>query len=200
MKKWLRYCWHWRRRSCRTKSNPTRSLLAQAQIIVGGARHFAMLPPDDPREKLPWTAPILTSIEAIMRRRGQPICILASGDPMCYGIRSISHSSCGACRNDHHFQPLRPSAWPAPIWAGPQWKWRWSVCAVATRPCCMRCSIQGRVSPAGRTCPVSLGRVEATAPGALLRTLDGTAPDGVSIRRAAPTNGWSRSCVGAARS
>src|SRR5262245_54192126 len=67
--------------------NPiARSLLAQAQIVVGGARHLAMLPPDDPREKLPWTAPIVTSVEAIVRRRGQPICILASGDPMCYGI------------------------------------------------------------------------------------------------------------------
>ena len=45
-----------------------------------------MLPPDDTREKLTWTAPIATSIEAIIRRRGQPTCVLASGDPMCYGI------------------------------------------------------------------------------------------------------------------
>ena len=67
--------------------NPiARSLLAQAHVVVGGARHLAMLPPDDPREKLPWTAPIATSIEAIIRRRGQSICVLASGDPMCYGI------------------------------------------------------------------------------------------------------------------
>ncbi len=67
--------------------NPiARSLLAQAQVVVGGTRHLAMLPPDDPREQVPWTAPIMTSVEAIMRRRGQLICILASGDPMCYGI------------------------------------------------------------------------------------------------------------------
>src|SRR5438128_1925556 len=62
------------------------SLIAQAQVLVGGARHLAMLPPDDTSEKLTWTAPIETSIEEIIRRRGQPICILASGDPMCYGI------------------------------------------------------------------------------------------------------------------
>ena len=54
-----------------------------------------MLPPDDAREKLTWTSPIATSIEAIIRRRGQPTCVLASGDPMCYGIgvtltRSVS--------------------------------------------------------------------------------------------------------------
>jgi precorrin-6B C5,15-methyltransferase / cobalt-precorrin-6B C5,C15-methyltransferase len=67
--------------------NPiARSLLAQAQVLVGGARHLAMLSPDDPREKLPWTSPIATSIEAIIRRREQPVCVLASGDPMCYGI------------------------------------------------------------------------------------------------------------------
>ena len=62
------------------------SLIAQAEVLVGGERHLAMLPLDDTREKLTWTAPIETSIEEIIRRRGQPICILASGDPMCYGI------------------------------------------------------------------------------------------------------------------
>lgn len=62
------------------------SLLAQAEVVVGGARHLAMLPPDDPREKLFWTTPIETTIEQIIRRRGQSVCILASGDPMCHGI------------------------------------------------------------------------------------------------------------------
>jgi precorrin-6B C5,15-methyltransferase / cobalt-precorrin-6B C5,C15-methyltransferase len=67
--------------------NPiARSLLAQAQVVVGGARHLAMLSPDDPRQKLLWTSPIAKSIEAIIHRREQPVCVLASGDPMCYGI------------------------------------------------------------------------------------------------------------------
>jgi precorrin-6Y C5,15-methyltransferase (decarboxylating) len=67
--------------------NPAaRALLAQARVVVGGARHLAMLPPDDGREKLTWTSPIVASVEAILRRRGQALCILASGDPMCYGI------------------------------------------------------------------------------------------------------------------
>ena len=63
-----------------------RALIDHAEVLVGGARHLAMLPPDDTRERLPWTSPIATSIEAISRRRGQPTCVLASGDPMCYGI------------------------------------------------------------------------------------------------------------------
>ena len=63
-----------------------RSLIAQAEVLVGGDRHLAMLPADDTREKLTWTSPIEASLEAILRRRGQSVCVLASGDPMCYGI------------------------------------------------------------------------------------------------------------------
>ncbi|WP_138497958.1 precorrin-6y C5,15-methyltransferase (decarboxylating) subunit CbiE [Nostoc sp. PA-18-2419] len=61
-------------------------LVAQAKVIVGGDRHLAMLPLDDQREKLVWTSPIGTSVEQIIKRRGESICVLASGDPMCYGI------------------------------------------------------------------------------------------------------------------
>ena len=62
------------------------SLIAQAEVLVGGARHLAMLLPDDPREKLPWKTPLEATVEQLIRRRGQSICILASGDPMCHGI------------------------------------------------------------------------------------------------------------------
>ncbi|MBR8833652.1 MAG: precorrin-6y C5,15-methyltransferase (decarboxylating) subunit CbiE [Stigonema ocellatum SAG 48.90 = DSM 106950] len=67
-------------------SPAARSLVDGAQVIVGGDRHLAMLPTDDKREKLAWTSPIGASVEEIIRRRGQSICVLASGDPMCYGI------------------------------------------------------------------------------------------------------------------
>jgi precorrin-6B C5,15-methyltransferase / cobalt-precorrin-6B C5,C15-methyltransferase len=63
-----------------------RSLLTQATLIVGGERHLAMLPPDDPRKKLLWTSPIADSIQQIIQRRGESICVLCSGDPMCCGI------------------------------------------------------------------------------------------------------------------
>lgn len=62
------------------------ALLAQAEVVVGGARHLAMLPPDEARQHLRWTSPIDASVQEIVRRRGQAICVLASGDPMCYGI------------------------------------------------------------------------------------------------------------------
>ncbi|MGE3540501.1 MAG: precorrin-6y C5,15-methyltransferase (decarboxylating) subunit CbiE [Candidatus Tectimicrobiota bacterium] len=67
-------------------SAAARTLIAQAEVLVGGARHLAMLPPEAPPLQLPWSSPIETSVAEIVRRRGQPVCVLASGDPMCYGI------------------------------------------------------------------------------------------------------------------
>jgi precorrin-6B C5,15-methyltransferase / cobalt-precorrin-6B C5,C15-methyltransferase len=73
------------------------SILNQAQIIVGGERHLAMLPPEDIREKIAWKSPFNSSIQEIINRRGEgkSICILASGDPMCYGVGAaiIKHIS-----------------------------------------------------------------------------------------------------------
>lgn len=67
--------------------NPVgRSLLEQAEIVVGGERHLAMLPGGDNREKLVWSSPIAASVEQVVQRRGQAVCVLASGDPLCYGI------------------------------------------------------------------------------------------------------------------
>jgi precorrin-6B C5,15-methyltransferase / cobalt-precorrin-6B C5,C15-methyltransferase len=62
------------------------SLVEQAKIIVGGERHLAMLSPSDNREKIIWATPIADTVEKIISYRGQDVCILASGDPMCYGI------------------------------------------------------------------------------------------------------------------
>jgi precorrin-6B C5,15-methyltransferase / cobalt-precorrin-6B C5,C15-methyltransferase len=67
-------------------STIARTLLDRSQIIVGGARHLAMLPPEDTREQLVWASPLQATIDEILRRRGQSVCVLASGDPMCHGI------------------------------------------------------------------------------------------------------------------
>jgi precorrin-6Y C5,15-methyltransferase (decarboxylating) len=67
--------------------NPVaRSLFDSAEVVVGGDRHLAMLPERDLREKLVWTSPLEDSIQEIIQRRGQLVCVLASGDPMCYGV------------------------------------------------------------------------------------------------------------------
>jgi precorrin-6B C5,15-methyltransferase / cobalt-precorrin-6B C5,C15-methyltransferase len=63
-----------------------RSLLENAAVVVGGSRHLEMIPQSDRWEKLVWSSPIESSIQEIIRLRGQSVCVLASGDPMCYGI------------------------------------------------------------------------------------------------------------------
>ncbi|MEL7246352.1 MAG: SAM-dependent methyltransferase, partial [Cyanobacteria bacterium J06573_2] len=62
------------------------SLVEKAEVLVGGKRHLSMLPEDDSREKLIWSSPIATSVKEIIQRRGKSVCVLASGDPMCFGI------------------------------------------------------------------------------------------------------------------
>ena len=66
-------------------SQIARSLLDQAEVIIGGTRHLAMLP-DDRQERLAWASPLDATLDEILRRRGQSVCVLASGDPMCHGI------------------------------------------------------------------------------------------------------------------
>ena len=63
-------------------------LIKNAEIIIGGARHLALLPKDNPayQQRLTWPSPLMAFIDDIIQRRGQKICILASGDPMHYGI------------------------------------------------------------------------------------------------------------------
>jgi precorrin-6B C5,15-methyltransferase / cobalt-precorrin-6B C5,C15-methyltransferase len=62
-----------------------RSLLNSAEVLVGGDRHLSFIPLDS-RERLTWVSPIHNSIHEILRHRGQNVCVLASGDPLCFGI------------------------------------------------------------------------------------------------------------------
>jgi precorrin-6Y C5,15-methyltransferase (decarboxylating) len=67
--------------------NPVgRSLLDRAEVIVGGERHLAMLSATDNREQILWTSPIAASVNQVISYRGRSVCVLASGDPMCYGV------------------------------------------------------------------------------------------------------------------
>jgi precorrin-6B C5,15-methyltransferase / cobalt-precorrin-6B C5,C15-methyltransferase len=61
-----------------------RGLIDRATLIVGGQRHLAML--DSSQPQMVWESSIESSIAAILKYRGTPVCILASGDPLWYGI------------------------------------------------------------------------------------------------------------------
>ena len=65
---------------------PARLLIEQAEILVGAARQLAMAPADHPAERLQWASPLEATIGEIIARRGRRVCILATGDPMWYGI------------------------------------------------------------------------------------------------------------------
>lgn len=61
-----------------------RLALDEAQCIVGGARQLALLPAQLGGERQLWPSPF--SLEPVLARRGTPVCVLASGDPLFYGV------------------------------------------------------------------------------------------------------------------
>lgn len=59
----------------------------QADLLVGGRRHLAMFPGAG-RERLPLTNNVVEAVERLRLAlaRGERAVVLASGDPLCYGI------------------------------------------------------------------------------------------------------------------
>jgi precorrin-6Y C5,15-methyltransferase (decarboxylating) len=67
-----------------------RSVIARAEFLVGGRRHLALAGPlIGAAETLPWPSPLTEAIPLILRRRGQRVVVLASGDPFCFGVGSL---------------------------------------------------------------------------------------------------------------
>ena len=62
-----------------------RAVIDAAEILVGGERHLAMVPPGA-AERLVWGRPIEATIAELLARRGRRVVVLASGDPMLYGV------------------------------------------------------------------------------------------------------------------
>jgi precorrin-6Y C5,15-methyltransferase (decarboxylating) len=65
-----------------------RRLIAEAEFMVGGARHLKLA--GSPKcECLIWPSPMTEAIAPILARRGRRVVVLASGDPFFYGVGSI---------------------------------------------------------------------------------------------------------------
>ncbi|MFZ3183945.1 MAG: precorrin-6y C5,15-methyltransferase (decarboxylating) subunit CbiE [Pseudomonas sp.] len=60
-----------------------RALLA-AERIVGAPRQLALLPKCIRATQQNWPSPF--SLDALLAQRGTPVCVLASGDPMLFGV------------------------------------------------------------------------------------------------------------------
>ncbi|TGE01943.1 precorrin-6y C5,15-methyltransferase (decarboxylating) subunit CbiE [Methylobacterium nonmethylotrophicum] len=59
--------------------------LDRAGLVVGGRRHLELAAPLS-AETLAWPSPLAEAYPAILARRGQPTCVLATGDPFHYGV------------------------------------------------------------------------------------------------------------------
>jgi precorrin-6Y C5,15-methyltransferase (decarboxylating) len=62
-----------------------RMLVDGAQTLIGGDRQLEMLP-EDGRQRLTWPSPLTDLMPQIAERRGSLVCVLATGDPMFFGI------------------------------------------------------------------------------------------------------------------
>jgi len=64
---------------------PARALVEDADILIGGIRHLAMVE-HLKAEKLTWESPLKATVARIEGFRGRAVTVLASGDPMAYGV------------------------------------------------------------------------------------------------------------------
>ncbi|MTW21838.1 precorrin-6y C5,15-methyltransferase (decarboxylating) subunit CbiE [Allochromatium palmeri] len=67
-------------------SETARQAIDEARLLFGGARHLALVPERPDQERQPWPSPFELAYEQLLARRGQPVCVLASGNPMLFGI------------------------------------------------------------------------------------------------------------------
>jgi precorrin-6Y C5,15-methyltransferase (decarboxylating) len=63
---------------------PARALIHAAEVLAGGERHLRMIPPSRAR-RIAWDV-LEDDLASIAAMRGQRVCVLASGDPMWFGI------------------------------------------------------------------------------------------------------------------
>lgn len=63
-----------------------RGAIAGAVHVFGGARHLALAKDQISGAAHPWPSPFDPAMSAIISRRGEKVCVLASGDPFWHGV------------------------------------------------------------------------------------------------------------------
>jgi precorrin-6Y C5,15-methyltransferase (decarboxylating) len=65
----------------------TKDAIERAEVIIGASRHLALLPAAVTGRRVPLPSPLLPALpELIASHAGEALVVLASGDPMFYGI------------------------------------------------------------------------------------------------------------------
>jgi precorrin-6Y C5,15-methyltransferase (decarboxylating) len=102
-----------------------RALVAQATLIVGGARHLALIVKTS-AERLQWPSPIEDALPRILAQRGKATVVLASGDPFFYGVGDLVSRHVA---RDEIFCMPSPSAFSL---AAARLKWSQQDCALVS--------------------------------------------------------------------
>ncbi|HLD66925.1 MAG TPA: precorrin-6y C5,15-methyltransferase (decarboxylating) subunit CbiE [Pseudomonas sp.] len=63
---------------------PARRALLQARLVIGGPRQLELLPRCISAQRQAWPSPF--ALTPVLEARGTPVCVLASGDPMLFGV------------------------------------------------------------------------------------------------------------------
>ena len=66
-------------------SPAARALIERAEVLVGGTRQLAMIP-SHAAERLAWATPLQATFPELAARRGRRVVVLASGDPLWFGV------------------------------------------------------------------------------------------------------------------
>ena len=61
-------------------------LISAGELVVGGKRHLELAGDLIRGHRLAWPSPIAGALPEIEKHRGKPVVVLASGDPMWFGI------------------------------------------------------------------------------------------------------------------
>ncbi|WP_033345716.1 bifunctional cobalt-precorrin-7 (C(5))-methyltransferase/cobalt-precorrin-6B (C(15))-methyltransferase [Catenuloplanes japonicus] len=66
---------------------PGRDAVLTAEVLIGSARQLDLIPPEATATRLTWPSPLLPALPGLLdAHRDRHLCVLASGDPMCFGI------------------------------------------------------------------------------------------------------------------
>jgi precorrin-6Y C5,15-methyltransferase (decarboxylating) len=82
----------------------SRAMIENAEVLVGGERHLGLVA-NGHCEKVAWGFPLDQTMQTIAANRSKRVVVLATGDPMAYGIGSTLA---------RHFDPADMAILPAP--------------------------------------------------------------------------------------
>ena len=67
----------------------SKAAVEQAEVVIGSPRQLALLPPTAGGERIPLPSPLLPGLQDLIQEHARAaVVVLASGDPMFYGIGS----------------------------------------------------------------------------------------------------------------